>query len=146
METDEPPVAPELSVEAPLLKMGSPKPSPRAPVGVLHLGKVSRDACADSEVEAVRIVAPWTAISRSPGPQAMQHGDECPPSPSAEPLDYRSALDKLQNSERRLLQDTEGLSNQLRVQTEVRCQSIINNIKLLHAFLTVFTQEILFLL
>uniref|UniRef100_A0A8C2KI81 Basic leucine zipper nuclear factor 1 n=1 Tax=Cyprinus carpio TaxID=7962 RepID=A0A8C2KI81_CYPCA len=116
METDEPPVAPELSVEAPLLKMGSPKPSPRAPVGVLHLGEVSRDACA--ELEAVRIVAPWTAISRSPGPQAMQHGDECPPSPSAEPLD-RSALDKLQNSERRLLQDTEGLSNQLRVQTEV---------------------------
>lgn len=144
METDEPPVAPELSVEAPLLKMGSPKPSPSPSVGVLHLGKVSRDACA--ELEAVRIMAPRTAISRSPGPLATQHGDERPPSPSAEPLDYRSALDKLQNSERRLLQDTEGLSNQLRVQTEVRCQSIINNIKLLHAFLTVFTQEILFLL
>jgi hypothetical protein len=29
-------------------------------------------------------------------------------------------LEKLRNSERRLLQDKEGLSNQLRVQTEVR--------------------------
>ncbi|XP_043095386.1 golgin-45 [Puntigrus tetrazona] len=125
METDKPPVAPELSAGAPLLKaMGSPKPSPRAPAGVLHLGKVSRDAC--TELEAVRIVVPRAAISRSPrpGPHAEdrgspQHRDERPPSPSAEPLDFRSALDKLQNSERRLLQDKEGLSNQLRVQTEV---------------------------
>ncbi|KAF4119165.1 golgin-45 [Onychostoma macrolepis] len=123
METDKPPVAPELSVEAPLLKMlGSPKPSPRASVGVLHLGKVTRDTC--MELEAVRILVPRAAISRSPrpGPHAEergspQHRDERPPSP--EPLDYRSALDKLQNSERRLLQDKEGLSNQLRVQTEV---------------------------
>lgn len=116
METDKPPVAPELSAEAPLLKM---KPSPRASVGVLHLGKVSRDTC--MELEAVRIVVPRAAISRSlrPGPHAEdrgspQHRDE------PEPLDYRSALHKLQNSERRLLQDNEGLSNQLRVQTEVR--------------------------
>lgn len=123
METYKPPVAPELSAEAPLLKiMVSPKPSPRASVGVLHLGKMSRDTC--MELEAVRIVVPRAAISRSfrPGPHAEdrgspQHRDERPPSP--EPLDYRSALDKLQNSERRLLQDKEGLSNQLRVQTEV---------------------------
>lgn len=123
METDKPPVAPELSAEAPLLKMlGSPKPSPRVSVGVLHLGKVSRDTC--MELEAVRILVPRAAITRSPrpGPHAEdrgspQHRDERPPSP--EPLDYRSALDKLQNSERRLLQDKEGLSNQLRVQTEV---------------------------
>lgn len=33
--------------------------------------------------------------------------------------DWRGQLEKLQNSERRLLQDKEGLSNQLRVQTEV---------------------------
>lgn len=123
METDKPAVAPELLAEAPLLKVASPKRSPRATApGVLHLGKVSRDAC--TEVEAVRIVVPRAAISRSAraGPHAEdrgspQHGDERPPSP--EPLDYRSALEKLQNSERRLLQDKEGLSNQLRVQTEV---------------------------
>ncbi len=125
METHKPPVAPELSAEAPLLKM---KPSPRASAGVLHLGKVSRDSC--MELEAVRIVVPRAAISRSlrPGPHAEdrgspQHRDEHPP----EPLDYRSALLKLQNSERRLLQDNEGLSNQLRVQTEVRIQGIIIN-------------------
>uniref|UniRef100_A0A9R1SFB6 Basic leucine zipper nuclear factor 1 n=2 Tax=Cyprinus carpio TaxID=7962 RepID=A0A9R1SFB6_CYPCA len=130
METDKPPVAPELSTEAPLLKIGTPKHSPRAVAaavqspGVLYLGKVSRDACI--EVEAVRIVVPRAAISRSAhvGLHAEdrgspQHGDERPPSPSSEPLDYRSALEKLQNSERRLLQDKEGLSNQLRVQTEV---------------------------
>lgn len=125
METDKPPVAPELLTEAPLLKMGSPKHSPRASAGVLLLGKVSREAC--MELEAVRIVVPRAAISRSTrlGPHtedrgSPQHGDsERPPSPSTEPLDYRNALDKLQNSERRLLQDKEGLSNQLRVQTEV---------------------------
>ncbi|RXN16609.1 golgin-45 [Labeo rohita] len=129
METDKPPVASELSTEAPPLKMGTPKNSPRAALtaqspGVLHLGKVSRDAC--TEVEAVRIVVPRAAITRSArvglhieDRGSPQHGDERPPSPSAEPLDYKSALDKLQNSERRLLQDKEGLSNQLRVQTEV---------------------------
>lgn len=130
METDKPPGAPELSAEPPLLKMGTPKHSPRAvpaavqSPGVLHLGKVSRDACI--EVDAVRIVVPRAAISRSAHVGLLaedrgspQHGDERPPSPSSEPLDYRSALEKLQNSERRLLQDKEGLSNQLRVQTEV---------------------------
>ncbi|XP_073698337.1 golgin-45 [Garra rufa] len=129
METYKPPVAPELSTEAPLLKMVTPKHSPRASAavqspGVLHLGKVSREACL--EVEVVRIMVPRAAISRSArvGPHledrgSPQHGDERPPSPSSEPQDYRSALDKLQNSERRLLQDKEGLSNQLRVQTEV---------------------------
>ncbi|KAI2668834.1 Golgin-45 [Labeo rohita] len=48
METDKPPVAPELSTEAPPLKMGTPKNSPRAALtaqspGVLHLGKVNRE-------------------------------------------------------------------------------------------------------
>ncbi|XP_051561288.1 golgin-45 [Myxocyprinus asiaticus] len=134
METDKPAMAPEISAEAPLLKIATPKLSPRATVtsqqspGVLHLGKVSRDACI--EVEAVRIVVPRSAITRSArtglhtegkGDErgSPQHGDERPPSPSSEPMDYRCALEKLQNSERRLLQDKEGLSNQLRVQTEV---------------------------
>ncbi|XP_066516678.1 golgin-45 [Hoplias malabaricus] len=133
MEMDKLVVAPEISVESPGLKITSSKqlpktapPSPHSP-GVLHLGKVSREAC--TEVEAVRIVVPRAAISRScrigthesKGDEkgSPQHGEDRPPSPSLEPVDYKSALEKLQNSERRLLQDKEGLSNQLRVQTEV---------------------------
>lgn len=133
METDKPLPAPEKLTEAPLQKICSPKHSPRAAAGspgVLHLGKVSRDACL--ELEAVRIVVPRAAISRSGRSGAHtedrgspQHGDESPPAPpspppSSEPLqEYRNTLEKLQSSERRLLQDKEGLSNQLRVQTEV---------------------------
>uniref|UniRef100_I3J4X7 Basic leucine zipper nuclear factor 1 n=1 Tax=Oreochromis niloticus TaxID=8128 RepID=I3J4X7_ORENI len=94
------------------------------PLGVLHLGKVSREAC--TEVEAVRIMVPRAAISRSSrtgateakgetGQQAEEQGS--PSLPLVE--DWRGQLVKLQNSERRLLQDKEGLSNQLRVQTEV---------------------------
>ncbi|XP_076839492.1 golgin-45 [Brachyhypopomus gauderio] len=132
METDKPVVAPETSVDVPTLKASPPKqcprhapPSVRSP-GVLHLGKVSQDVCA--EVEAVRIVVPRAAIIRSgrvaphtDGRASPSRGEERPhsPSPSPEPHDCRSALEKLQNSERRLLQDKEGLSNQLRVQTEV---------------------------
>lgn len=129
METNKPTVAPESPTETPLLKIITPKHSPRihaASPGVLHLGKVSRESC--TEVEAVRIVVPRAAISRSSrvgshtdgkgeDKGSPLHGDERPPSP--EPLDYRSAMEKLQNSERRLLQDKEGLLNQLRVQTEV---------------------------
>lgn len=111
----------------PLLKVAStksphpPLPVGRQPLGVLHLGKVSREAC--TEVEAVRIVVPRAAISRSKraGPteekgEAEEQGS--PPLPLVE--DWRGQLEKLQNSERRLLQDKEGLCNQLRVQTEVR--------------------------
>lgn len=118
----------------PLLKVASPKHSPKfthpaplaapQPHGVLHLGKVSREAC--TEVEAVRIIVPRAAISRTSragpvegkgeaGQQAEEQGS--PPLPLGE--DWRGQLEKLQNSERRLLQDKEGLSNQLRVQTEV---------------------------
>ncbi|KAK2853898.1 hypothetical protein Q5P01_006559 [Channa striata] len=118
----------------PLLKVASPKHSPKSthpappyapqPLGVLHLGKVNREAC--TEVEAVRIIVPRAAISRNTrtGPaegkgEAGQHVEEqgSPPLPLVE--DWRGQLEKLQNSERRLLQDKEGLSNQLRVQTEV---------------------------
>ncbi|KAK2920071.1 golgin-45 [Channa argus] len=118
----------------PLLKVASPKHSPKSthpsphlapqPLGVLHLGKVSREAC--TEVEAVRIIVPRAAISRNTrtGPaegkgEVGQHVEEqgSPPRPLVE--DWRGQLEKLQNSERRLLQDKEGLSNQLRVQTEV---------------------------
>ncbi|XP_020491528.1 golgin-45 [Labrus bergylta] len=142
METEKPPAVLEVKtdtlppgpVSVPLLKVASPKHSPKSnhpalpvtphPLGVLHLGKVSREAC--MEVEAVRIVVPRAAISRSSrtgpaegkgeaGQQAEEQGS--PPLPLVE--DWRVQLEKLQNSERRLLQDKEGLTNQIRVQTEV---------------------------
>uniref|UniRef100_A0A8C7KWA7 Basic leucine zipper nuclear factor 1 n=1 Tax=Oncorhynchus kisutch TaxID=8019 RepID=A0A8C7KWA7_ONCKI len=107
----------------------SPRATPSAPQphGVLHLGKVPREAC--MVVEAVRIVVPRAAISRSGGhvgpaeekgeAWAGQQMEERPPSPSPPLEDLRGAMEKLQNSERRLLQDKEGLLNQLHVQTEV---------------------------
>lgn len=141
MEMDKKPVALEIATNTPLagiplLKVASPKhtlrsitpsaphASPQAP-GVLHLGKVSREAC--MEVDVVRIVVPRAAISRSgfvlppEGKwEAGQHLENHPsPSPSPPLEDLRGSLEKLQNSERRLLQDKEGLSNQIRVQTEV---------------------------
>ncbi|XP_017259345.1 golgin-45 [Kryptolebias marmoratus] len=140
METEKPPGNLEantdaVSSEAPLLKIAAPKHSPKSPhvaapaapqpLGVLHLGKVGRDACV--EVDAVRIIVPRAAITRSSragpaegrGETGQQEEKErgSPPPPQVE--DWRGQLEKLQNSERRLLQDKEGLSNQLRVQTEV---------------------------
>ncbi|RVE74371.1 hypothetical protein OJAV_G00021100 [Oryzias javanicus] len=115
METENSKALLEISTEAPppnpsqvpLLKIANQKHSPKStpcvpvpaipePHGVLHLGKVSREAC--TEVEA-------TEERGSPSPPLVE--------------DWRGELKKLQNSERRLLQDKEGLSNQLRVQTEV---------------------------
>ncbi|KAM6980118.1 golgin-45 [Aplochiton taeniatus] len=142
METDKAPTSLEMTMDTtppiaagiPLLKMASPKHSPKSCAvahaspptqqcpGVLHLGKVSREAC--TEVEAMRILVPRSAISRSgrvgPAEGKGEMEEQQQPSPSP-PLveDWRGALAKLQNSERRLLQDKEGLSNQLRVQTEV---------------------------
>ncbi|KAL7405848.1 hypothetical protein ABVT39_008532 [Epinephelus coioides] len=142
METEKPPAVLEIITDTlppgppaiPLLKVASPKHSPKSiypaspaapqPLGVLHLGKVNREAC--TEVEAVRIIVPRAAISRSsrtgPGEGKGENGQQAeeqgsPPLPLVE--DWRGQLEKLQNSERRLLQDKEGLSNQLRVQTEV---------------------------
>ncbi|XP_054900967.1 golgin-45 [Poeciliopsis prolifica] len=140
METEKPPVTLEVITDAPppflsevpLLKAANPKHSPKSPhvtppvtpqlLGVLHLGKVNREAC--TEVEAVRIIVPRAAITRSSraGPpegkgEAGQQAEEQGSPPLVE--DWRGQLEKLQNSERRLLQDKEGLSNQLRVQTEV---------------------------
>lgn len=144
METEKPKALIEVNISksqppspsnVPLLKVASPKRSPKSthcsppaspqPHGVLHLGKVNREAC--TEVEAVRIVVPRAAISRSTrknstdGKGESGHQGEEQGSPPLQPLveDWKIQLDKLQNSERRLLQDKEGLSNQLRVQTEV---------------------------
>ncbi|XP_062302340.1 golgin-45 [Osmerus eperlanus] len=140
METYKPLVALEIATNTPLagiplLKVASPKhtsrptqavpsTSPQHP-GVLHLGKVSREAC--MEVDVVRIVVPRAAISRSgfvlpmegKGEAGQQMEHRLSPSPSPPLEDLRGSLEKLQNSERRLLQDKEGLSNQIRVQTEV---------------------------
>ncbi|CAL1603700.1 unnamed protein product [Knipowitschia caucasica] len=133
VSTDNPP-SPTSSI-FPLLKEASPKRSPKStvpslppspqPPGVLHFGKVSREAC--TEVEAVRILVPRAAISRSSnrGPTAESRGESGQQVDDQGlhllPLveDWKVQLDKLQNSERRLLQDKEGLCNQLRVQTEV---------------------------
>ncbi|XP_069030636.1 golgin-45 isoform X1 [Embiotoca jacksoni] len=138
METEKPAASlevksdtlPPATSEIPLLKIASLKHSQKSthhtppaapqPLGVLHLGKVSREAC--TEVEAVRIIVPRAAISRSSrtGPTEARGEAEwqsSAPLPLVE--DWRGQLEKLHNSERRLLQDKEGLSNQLRVQTEV---------------------------
>lgn len=116
-------------------KTASPKhgskcthPAPATqPLGVLHLGKVSREAC--TEVEAMRIIVPRAAISRTgrAGPaegkvEAGQQAEDQGSLPLPVSEDWKVQLEKLQNSERRLLQDKEGLSNQLRVQTEVQPQ------------------------
>lgn len=123
-------LSPGLSA-TPCSKAESPKHSPKStspplpvgpqPLGVLHLGKVSRETC--MEVEAIRIVVPRAAISRSSRiakakVDAGQQVEERSSSPQPSVDDWRGQLEKLQNSERRLLQDKEGLSNQLRVQTE----------------------------
>lgn len=142
METKKTPVVVEATSDStptdpntpPTLKVASPTRSPKCnhstpgaapqPLGVLHLGKVSRESC--TEVEAMRIVVPRAAISRSSrtvpvegkgeaGQQAEGWGSS--PLPACE--DWKGQMEKLQNSERRLLQDKEGLCNQLRVQTEV---------------------------
>lgn len=137
METVKPKAIIEVNTDKPTstvppLEVASPKRRPKSPIslspppsspqrpGVLHLGKVNREAC--TEVEAVRIVVPRAAISRSSHKghtEAGHQGEEqaSPPLPLVE--DWKIQLEKLQNSERRLLQDKEGLFNQLRVQTEV---------------------------
>lgn len=104
-------------------KCTHPAPAPQ-PLGVLHLGKVNREAC--TEVEAMRIIIPRAAISRTSragpvegkaeaGQQVEDQGSLLLPVSE----DWKVQLEKLQNSEQRLLQDKEGLFNQLRVQTEV---------------------------
>lgn len=132
METSKPPASKEISLGPVSVKASPPRQPPRAAPaspGVLHLGKVNKESC--TELEAVRIVVPRTAIVRScrvaghtdnktDEKGSPHHGvDERPPYPPSEPPDYKSLVEKLQNAERRLLQDKEGLSNQLHVQTEV---------------------------
>ncbi|KAJ7320306.1 hypothetical protein JRQ81_019817 [Phrynocephalus forsythii] len=106
-------------------KKALPSPSP----GVLQLGKVYGDKAV--EIEAVRILVPKAAINHVVPTKNIKasklawHLKEAPPpsdgvsDPKKLLLELKSEIEKLRNSERRLLQDKEGLSNQLHVQTEV---------------------------
>ncbi|XP_036890839.1 golgin-45 [Sturnira hondurensis] len=129
METEEPPHSVEVPTGAPPAQppaLRSLRKKAAQSPGVLQLGQVRSDKAV--EVEAVRIVVPRAAITHavpcsSAKAQSLgrQKGERLGRSergaePSGEGL---AELKKLKNSERRLLQDKEGLSNQLRVQTEV---------------------------
>ncbi|XP_032909312.1 golgin-45 [Catharus ustulatus] len=97
--------------------------------GVLQLGKVHADKSV--EIEAIRILVPKTAITHvvptknAKVAKSVGHkGDTFSQSdgttdPKKEQIELKNAIEKLKNSEKRLLQDKEGLSNQLRIQTEV---------------------------
>ncbi|NXJ11562.1 GO45 protein, partial [Odontophorus gujanensis] len=97
--------------------------------GVLQLGQIHADK--SIEVEAVRILVPKAAITHVvPTKNAKVaklaghkgdafHQSDGTADPKKEQTELKNAIEKLKNSEKRLLQDKEGLSNQLRVQTEV---------------------------
>uniref|UniRef100_A0A8C5RUY3 Basic leucine zipper nuclear factor 1 n=1 Tax=Laticauda laticaudata TaxID=8630 RepID=A0A8C5RUY3_LATLA len=132
METEQP----SKSVEVIPNTTGHAHRSPRKKLlpslspGVLQLGKVYGDKAV--EIEAVRIVVPKASInhvvpvknakgSKSSGPQKepLSLSVGFLSDTKKELLELRSEIGKLKNSEKRLLQDKEGLSNQLHVQTEV---------------------------
>lgn len=97
--------------------------------GVLQLGKVHADKSV--EIEAIRILVPKAAIThvvptkngkvaKSVGHKGDAfHQSDGATDPKKEQVELKNAIEKLKNSEKRLLQDKEGLSNQLRIQTEV---------------------------
>ncbi|XP_055480679.1 golgin-45 [Psammomys obesus] len=133
METEEPPKSVEVTpgvqplnqhvLQNPRKKVLSDSP------GVLQLGKILTEKAV--EVEAVRIFVPKAAIThdiptKSTKVKSVGHHreelhaqSEVITDPRKELSEVKKVLEKLKNSERRLLQDKEGLSNQLRVQTEV---------------------------
>lgn len=126
METEEPSKPVEVTSGAQprkpqVLRSPRKKVTSQSP-GVLQLGKVLTEKAV--EVEAVRIIVPKAAVThvvpnKNAKAKAVGHPKGEPPSQSEGAAEAKSTLEKLQNSERRLLQDREGLSNQLRVQTEV---------------------------
>ncbi|XP_033002479.1 golgin-45 isoform X2 [Lacerta agilis] len=128
MEMEQPPKSVEVIQSSATHAHRSPhkKALPSLSPGVLQLGKIKSDTAV--EIEAVRILVPKAAInhvvptknaktSKSSGHQretlTLLDGI------SGSKKELRSEIAKLKNSERRLLQDKEGLSNQLHVQTEV---------------------------
>ncbi|XP_053166222.1 golgin-45 isoform X2 [Hemicordylus capensis] len=131
METEHPPKSVEVIHTSTSHTHHSPhkKVLPSLSPGVLQLGKIHRDKAV--EIEAVRILVPKAAInhaiptkngkaSKSVGHQreTLTLSDGISDT-KKELLELKSEIGKLKNSERRLLQDKEGLSNQLHVQTEV---------------------------
>ncbi|XP_015671465.1 golgin-45 [Protobothrops mucrosquamatus] len=132
METEQPSKSVEVILNTTSHAHRSPhkKLLPPLSPGVLQLGKVYGDKAV--EIEAVRIIVPKASInhvvpvkntkgSKSSGPQKEPLGlsDGISSDNKKELLELRSEIGKLKNSEKRLLQDKEGLSNQLHVQTEV---------------------------
>uniref|UniRef100_F6Q2R5 Basic leucine zipper nuclear factor 1 n=1 Tax=Monodelphis domestica TaxID=13616 RepID=F6Q2R5_MONDO len=135
METEQPQKSVEVtsgahSLSCHSLRSPRKKPIPSLSPGVLQLGKVIADKAV--EVEAVRILVPKAAITHDiPAKNAKlakslgHHKGELlgqadgVPDPRKEVSELKNRVEKLKNSEKRLLQDKEGLSNQLRVQTEV---------------------------
>ncbi|XP_057585082.1 golgin-45 isoform X2 [Hippopotamus amphibius kiboko] len=135
METEEPPKSIEVTAGIQPIKhhiLPSPrkKAVPSESPGVIQLGKILAEKAV--EVEAVRILIPKAAITHDiPNKNAKvkslgHHKGEFLGQPEGvvdprkELSEVKNTLEKLKNSERRLLQDKEGLSNQLRVQSEVR--------------------------
>ncbi|XP_032076014.1 golgin-45 [Thamnophis elegans] len=132
METEQPSKSVEviLNITSHAHRSPDKKRLPSLSPGVLQLGKVYGDKAV--EIEAVRIVVPKASVShvvpvknakgsKSSGPQKepLSLSDGISSDTKKELLELRSEIGKLKNSEKRLLQDKEGLSNQLHVQTEV---------------------------
>ncbi|KAM4700415.1 golgin-45 [Discoglossus pictus] len=132
METMEPVKSLEVSLEvvtpkvtqSPKRQAGSP---PSLSPGVLQLGKIHSENSV--EIEAVRILIPKSAVTHTLVTKHFKHPESNGHSkaeladgivdPWKQISELKSTLEKLKNSEKRLLQDKEGLSNQLKVQTEV---------------------------
>ncbi|KAM4796895.1 golgin-45 [Rhinophrynus dorsalis] len=130
METESP--SKSIEVISPRSKVTqSPKrktmPSPSLSPGVLQLGKMQSDKAV--EIEAIRILIPKAAITHTVMTKHSKHAElngqntlevaDGAIDPWKQLAEMKSIIDKLKNSEKRLLQDKEGLSNQLKVQTEV---------------------------
>nr|XP_056714304.1 golgin-45 [Euleptes europaea] len=131
METEQPIKSVEIVHASPSRAQLSPhkKALPSLSPGVLQLGKIHGDKAV--EIEAVRILVPKSAIKHvvptksSKVSKSVRHQREILSQSDGisenkkDLLELKNAVEKLRNSERRLLQDKEGLSNQLHVQTEV---------------------------
>ncbi|XP_067849025.1 golgin-45 isoform X2 [Heptranchias perlo] len=98
--------------------------------GVLQLGKIQPDQAV--EVEAIRILVPKAAVIHDLPAKSTKLNDsagshkgelssqlENTTELKRELTELKASIEKSQNSERKLLQDKEGLANQIRVQTEV---------------------------
>ncbi|XP_004688521.1 PREDICTED: golgin-45 [Condylura cristata] len=133
METEEPPKSIEVTsgiqpIKHHILKSPQKKAVPSESPGVLQLGKIHTEKAV--EVEAIRLLVPKAAITHNiPNKNAKVkslglHKEllgqlEGTTEQRKELSEVKNILGKLKSSERRLLQEKEGLLNQLRVQTEV---------------------------